>query len=135
VSTGAIIAIAVGAVVLLLLIALALRAMNHRRNDRRREQAGQLREQARSRSIQAESARASADEQAAEAKRAQAEAEERAAQAREEHAAAERRALEAEQLTEDARAHHDQARAVDPDVSDSAQDEALAINERSKRSN
>jgi hypothetical protein len=34
-------------------------------------------------------------------------------------------------LTESARDQHAQARAIDPDASDSGQDEALAINERS----
>ncbi len=42
-----------------------------------------------------------------------------------------RRAVEAERMTADARAHHDQARAIDPDVADSGQDEALAIDQRS----
>ena len=126
-NTGTIIGIAVGAVVVLLLIALVARAASRRRDERRREQAGELRQEARSRSIQAESARASADEQAAQAKRAQAEAEERAAQARQGHAAAERRAVEAEHLTESARDQHAQARAIDPNASDSGQDEALAM--------
>jgi len=38
--------------------------------------------------------------------------------------------VEAEHLTESARDQHAQARAIDPDASDSGQDEALAINER-----
>lgn len=130
VNTGTIIGIAVGAVVVLLLIFLVARAASRRRDERHREQAGELRQQARSRSIQAKSARASADEQAAQAKRAQAEAEERAAQARQTHAAAERRAVEAEHLTESTRDQHAQARAIDPDATDSGEDEAIAINER-----
>ena len=130
VSIGTIIIIAVGAVVVLLLIAAVARAASRRRDERHREQAGELRQEARSRSIQAESARASADEQAAQARRAQAEAEERAAQARQGHAAAGRQAVEAEHLTESARDQHAQARAIDPDASDSGQDEALAINAR-----
>jgi hypothetical protein len=128
-STGAIIAIAVGAVVVLALIAGLARVASRKRDERRREQAGELRQEARSRSIQADSARASADEQAAEALRVQAEAEERAAQARQGRAAADRQSLEAERLTESARDQHAQARAIDPDASDSGQDEALAINE------
>ena len=75
------------------------RAVSRRRNEERREQAGELRQQARSRSLQAEGARAAADEQAAGARRAQAEADERAAQARARRADAERRAAEAERLT------------------------------------
>ena len=67
-STGTIIAIAVGAVVVLLLITLVARAASRRREERRREQAGEFRQEARSRSIQAESARASADQQTAEAR-------------------------------------------------------------------
>ena len=63
-------------------------------------------------------------------KRAEAEAEERAAQARKGRAAAEQRAVEAEHLTESAHDQNAQARAIDPDASDSDQDEALAINER-----
>jgi hypothetical protein len=56
--------------------------------------------------------------------------EERAAQARQGRATAERQAVKAEHLTESARDQHAQARALDPDASDSGQDEALAINER-----
>jgi hypothetical protein len=133
VSTGTIIAIAAGAVVALIIIGLVVRAAGRRRGERHREQAGELREQARTTSIRAESARASADEQAAEAKRAQAEADERAAQARQGQADAERQAIEAEHLTESARDQHAQASALDPDVSDNGQDEALAIDERHDR--
>jgi hypothetical protein len=61
-------------------------------------------------------------------KRARAEAGERAAQARQGHAAAERCAVEAERMIEDVRAHRDQAREIDPDVSDSGQEEASVIN-------
>ena len=53
-NTGTIIAIAVGVVAVLLLIALVARAASRRRDERRREQAGELRQEARSRSIQAE---------------------------------------------------------------------------------
>jgi hypothetical protein len=53
VNTGTIIAIAVGAVVVLLLIALVARAASRRRDESHREQAGEFRQEARSRSIQA----------------------------------------------------------------------------------
>ena len=43
-STGTIIAIAVGAVVVLVLIAVVARAANRRRDELRREQAGELRQ-------------------------------------------------------------------------------------------
>ena len=129
-NTGTIVGIAVGAVAVLLLIAVVARAASHRRDERRREQAGELCQESRSRSIQAVSVRASADQQAAGAKRAEAEAEERAAQARQGRASAARLAVEAERLSKTARDRHARARAIDPDASDSGRDEAVAINER-----
>jgi uncharacterized membrane protein len=60
-STGTIIAIVVVALLLVLLIAAVARAASRKRDVGRREQAGELRQEARSRSIQADSARASAD--------------------------------------------------------------------------
>jgi hypothetical protein len=133
VSTGTIIAIALGAIAALIFIGLVARAAGRRRDEHHREQAGELRQEARASSIQAESARASADERAAEAKRAQAEADERAAQARQGRADAERQAIEAEHLTESARDQHARASALDPEVSDNGQDEALEIDERHDR--
>ena len=53
-NTGTSIAIAVGAVVVLLLIAFVARVASRRRDERRRQQAGELRQEARSRSIRAE---------------------------------------------------------------------------------
>ena len=128
-STGAIIAIVAGAVVVVLLFALVISAIARSRRAAHREQAAELREDARSRSIDAASTRAAADEQAAHAKRVQAEAEERAAQARHGRATAERSAVEAEHETQAAREQHDRARALDPDVSDSPHEEALAMDE------
>jgi hypothetical protein len=132
VSTGAIIAIVVGAIVVVTLIALSARAAGRRRDEHHRHEADELRQRARQQSIQAESVRASADAQAADAKRAEAEADERAAQARLARAAASRTEFEAEHMSEDARSHHDQARALDPDASDTGQDEALAMDQRSR---
>jgi F0F1-type ATP synthase membrane subunit b/b' len=126
-STGAIIAVIVGAVLVLALIWAIAHTAGQKRRAARREEARELRTQARSQSAQAEGARASADEQAAQARRSEAEAEELAAKARKDRAAAEQRAMEAERQSEAARSHHDQARQVDPDMSDSGHEEALTI--------
>lgn len=126
-STGAIIGIIVGAAIVLLLIGVLARTAGRRRRDARRDEAYQLRQDARTHSVEAEGERAAADEQAAQARRSEAEAEELAARARHDRALAERQRIEAERRSELARAHHDQAREVDPDVSDTGQEEALAI--------
>ena len=128
-STGAIIAIVIGAILLVALIALVARAAGQRRLERRREAAGEQRDQARTRAIQAESARATSDERAARAQRAEAEAEEKAAQARREGAVAQQSSAEAERQSEAARAHHDRARRLDPDISDTGEEEAREIDD------
>ena len=117
-STGAIVAIAVGAVALIALFVLLSTAMRRRRLDGRREQATELRQEARSRELRATRERASADEQHARAKQAQAEAEEKAAIARRESAGAEERAQVADRERKFARERHSEAQSVDPDVDD-----------------
>jgi F0F1-type ATP synthase membrane subunit b/b' len=125
-STGAIIAVIVGAVIVLALIWAIARAAGQKRRAAHREEARELRTQARSRSVQAEGARASAEEQAAQARRSEAEAEELAAKARKDRAAAEQQ-MEAERESQAARNHHDEAREVDPEMSDTGHEEAITM--------
>lgn len=117
-STGTIIAIVVGALVLIAIVALISRAGQRRKLDTRREQAGTLREGARERTLKAEHERSLADEQAARAKGAEAEAEEKAAMARRESASAQDRAQGADHEQALAHQDHREAREIDPDVSD-----------------
>jgi F0F1-type ATP synthase membrane subunit b/b' len=126
-STGAIIAVIVGAVIVLALIWAIARAAGQKRRAAHREEARELRTQARSRSVQAEGARASAEEQAAQARRSEAEAEELAAKARKDRAAAEQQRMEAERESQAARNHHDEAREVDPEMSDTGHEEAITM--------
>ena len=130
-GTVAIVAIVVGAIVLLALVFAIARTVGSRRRATRRREAGELRQQAQAHTIQVESAQASADEKAARARRAEAEAEEKAAQAKRDSAVAQQHATEAERESEVARTHHDRARAVDPDVDDEGEQEARDLNERS----
>ena len=106
-SAGAIIAIVIGAIVLIVLIALVVQRQRARRLDQRRGEAAELRDEARVRGTRAERERAAADEQAAAARRKAAEAEERALRAQREQAVAQE--------------HEERARAVDPDVSEDAE--------------
>jgi FtsZ-interacting cell division protein ZipA len=128
-STAAIVAIVVGVIVLVAIALVLARAASAKRRATHRKEAGELREQAQARTIQVESTRASADEKAARARRAKAEAEEKAAQAKRDSALAQQQATEAERQSEMARAHHDRARAVDPDVADDGEQEARALDE------
>jgi predicted Holliday junction resolvase-like endonuclease len=82
VSTGTIIAIVIGAIVLVTLLTVAVIAIRRARLGNRRHQARELHRQARGRTIQVEAAQASADRHAAHARRAEAEAEEKSAEAR-----------------------------------------------------
>src|SRR5947209_406043 len=128
-STGAIIGIAIGAVVVLALIAAAFVVMRRRRLAMQREQAGELRREARARDLRAERQSARADEQAARAKQAQAEAEQKAAVARREEAGAAERAEVADRERRFAAEHHERAREVDPDAdqeTDGARDDTSA---------
>jgi biopolymer transport protein ExbB/TolQ len=130
-STGAIVAIIVGGIVLLGVIVILARRAGARGRAAHRREAGQLRRQAQEHTIQVESARASADEKAAQSARAEAEADEKAAQAKRAAAQAQQQASRAEHESEIVRAHHDRARSVDPDVGDDGEAEARALDERS----
>ena len=77
--------------------------------------------------LEAEQVRAAAEEHRASAARAEAEAQEKAAQARREQALAARGNADADEAMGQARAHHDEARSVDPDVSDTGEDEAREL--------
>jgi hypothetical protein len=125
-STGAIIAVVVGGLIVLALIAVAGNVANRKR---RRTRAASLQREADAHSVQAETARADAEEKAAHAQRAEAEAQERQAQARREAATSKSAAAQAEQEAQQARTRHDRARSLDPDRSDSGEDEARAIDE------
>lgn len=129
-STGAIIAIVAGAIVLVAVLVLLTRAARGRRLESRREDAAELRQRAAARERSAADARAAADEESARAQRVRAEADEKAAQARRNEIAAQERAGDAERETLVAREHHDRAREIDPDASDTGEDEARRINEQ-----
>jgi uncharacterized membrane protein YhiD involved in acid resistance len=126
-STGAIVAIAVGAVIVLAIILVLGRVARGRRLERRRGQARELRQEATSRAQRAEQVRATADEATARAERSKAEADEQAAKARRESVEAERESERAAEEILAARTRHDQAREVDPDAPDSAQREAAHL--------
>jgi flagellar biosynthesis/type III secretory pathway M-ring protein FliF/YscJ len=128
-STGAIVGIVVGALVLIALLVLLTRAARNRRLEGRREQAAEVREDAQSRTLRANRQRAAADEQAARAKQAQAEAEEKAATARRESATAEERAQLADRERRLADERHEEARSIDPDVTDNGDHEAAGDGE------
>jgi hypothetical protein len=117
-STGAIVAIVVGALVLTAVVVLLARNARVRRMDSRREEADELRQEAQQRGLRATRERAAADEQSARAKQAQAEAEEKAAAARRESARAQERAQVADRERRFAAERHEQARDVDPDVAE-----------------
>jgi hypothetical protein len=109
-ETGAVIALIAAAVVVLLLVALALPALRHKREEKLRERAGDERYEARSRQLAAERAQAGADE--------------RAARARRQSALAEERAREASREREAAGEHMERASALDPDVEEDEQRDA-----------
>src|SRR5947207_6631466 len=132
-STGAIVAIAVGAVIVLAIILILGRMARGRRLERRRGQARVLRQEATARAQNAEQVGASADEATARAERREAEADEQAAKARRESVEAEREGEHAAQDILAARARHDRAREIDPDTPDSAEREAADLD--AQRSN
>ena len=94
--------IVLAALVVALIIWMAVRKGRERRLDSRREEAGELRQTARSHELQAQ--------------QQEAEAEERAARARREAAAAEHQAARAESAREEAQQHSREAAEVDPDT-------------------
>ena len=101
-STGAIVAIVVGAIVLLGLAVVLVSKTRGRRRESRRAQAGEIRREAQVRGAQAE--------------RHQAEAEERAARARKEQALADEQAAHAERTKRFARERGEEADQLDPDA-------------------
>lgn len=129
-STGAIVAIAIGAVILIALIAYVGSVARRRRLEGRRQEARGLHRQARTQSIEVETARAAAEEHDAQSRRARAEADEKSAEARRNEALAQQRAAEADQGAEVARERHDRARAVDPDMGDDGEAEAVELDRR-----
>ena len=114
-DTGVIIAIVVGALVLIAAIAIASKMARERRLEGKREEAREVRHEAQVRGAQAE--------------RQHAEAEEQAARARKEQARAEEQAAEAEKHRRFARERQDEARSLDPD----SDDEETAREEHAER--
>jgi F0F1-type ATP synthase membrane subunit b/b' len=100
-STVAIIAIVIGALILIALIWGVMSGSRRRRHEERRQVAGRHREEAEHRHVKAEKHQAAADEKAAAARREAAEAEERAVAARHEREVGD--------------AHREHAREIDPD--------------------
>ena len=117
-STGAVIAIAIGALLLIALIVFVVTLGRRRRVDVRRDRAGEIRQEAEARELHASRERATADEQAARASQLEAEAQEKAAAARRQSAEATERAEAAEGERRFARERHEEALSVDPDVTD-----------------
>ncbi|MEA2406436.1 MAG: hypothetical protein QOE69_555 [Thermoleophilaceae bacterium] len=114
-DTGVIIAIVIGALLLVALFAVLGRAGGARRDEARRTKAGEIRREAEVSSAQADRMRAEADAQAAEARRQEALARERAASADEQQREARDRHIEAAELDPDAdpdavREQHDETR-------------------------
>ena len=101
-STGAIIAIVIGVLILLALLWFLGRKGRERRLDTRRDQAREIRREAEVGRAQADKSRAEADAQAAEARRQKALARERAASAEEQHREARERHIEAAKKDPDA---------------------------------
>src|SRR3954449_11859379 len=101
-STGAIIAIVIGVLILLALLWFLGRKGRERRLDNRRTEAREIRREAEVGSAQADKSRAEADAQAAEARRQDALARERAANADAQHREARERHIEAADKDPDA---------------------------------
>ena len=114
-DVGVIIAIVVGALVLIAAIAIATKMARERRLEGKREEAREVRHEAQLSGAQAE--------------RQQAEAQERAARARREQAIADEQAAEAEKHQRFARERHEEARSLDPD----SDDEETAREEHAQR--
>ena len=101
-STGAIIAIIIGVLILLALLWLLGRKSRERRLETRRVEAREIRREAEVGRAQADKTRAEADAQAAEARRQEAAARERSASAEEQHREARERHIEAARKDPDA---------------------------------
>jgi biopolymer transport protein ExbB/TolQ len=103
-DTGVIVAIAVGALILIALLVVLARRARERKFEARREEAAEHRLEGQIRGARADRQEAAAEESGARAKAEQATAREQAARARQERELAEGR--------------HEHARQVDPDVDD-----------------
>lgn len=114
-STGAIVAIVIGALLLIALLVFLARRGRERRFENMRTEAQEHRSEARIRARSAERDQAEADEAAARAKKARAVAEEQDAQARRAEAEAEAKADHAHHEREHAEQLHERAVEVDPD--------------------
>ena len=117
-STGAIVAIVIGALILIALMVFLARRGRERRLESMREEAHEHRSQARVRARTAEREQADADEAAARAKKARAAAEEQAAQARRAEAEAEAKSEHAQHERGHAEQLHGRATELDPDADD-----------------
>ena len=125
-STGAIIAIVIGAVVLVGLLVLLARRGRERRLESRRVEATEHRSEARVRARTADREQADADEAAARAKKARAAAEEQAAVARRAEADAEAKADHAHHERTQAEELHGRAGELDPDAGDPQAEDTTA---------
>ena len=114
-ETGIIVAIVVGALLLIVLAVAMSRAAKNRKLEERRVEAGELREEAQRRGVTAQRHQAEAEERAATAERAEAEAREKAAIANRERALADERGFVAEREGRIARETHERAAELDPD--------------------
>jgi FtsZ-interacting cell division protein ZipA len=119
VSTIAVVLIVIGAVIVIALLAAALKGARERKLEDRRAIAGEHREEAKLRQLEADKEAASADEQAARARREAAEAESRS------------RAAERER--ERARGHVEHAVEIDPDSGSERNDQGESARERPGR--
>ncbi|MFL5845841.1 MAG: hypothetical protein ACJ762_14230 [Solirubrobacteraceae bacterium] len=128
-DTGTIIAIVVGAIVLIALLVLVSRAARNRKLEAHRTEAAELRTKAEQRRVRAERHGAVAEEKSAIADRAEAEAREAAAVAKRERAEAQERAAFAEREGRTAQEHQERASELDPDADDNGKDERWARNE------
>jgi FtsZ-interacting cell division protein ZipA len=123
-STGAIVAIVIGALILIALMVFLARKGRERKHESLREEAHEHRTQARVRARTAEREQADADEAAARAKKARATAEQQAAQARRAEAEAEAKADHAEHERGHAEQLHGRAAELDPDSHDTEETRA-----------
>jgi FtsZ-interacting cell division protein ZipA len=121
-STGAIVAIVIGALILIALMVFLARKGRERKHESMREEAHEHRTQARVRARTAEREQADADEAAARAKKSRAAAEEQAAQARRAEAEAEAKAEHAEHERGHAEQLHGRATELDPDADHDTQE-------------
>ena len=115
-STGAIVAIVIGALILIALLVLMARRGRERKMENMRVEAQEHRSQARVRARTADREQAEADEAAARAKKARAVAEEQAAQARRAETEAEAKEDHAHHERTQAEQLHGRATEIDPDA-------------------